>query len=147
MPKHAPQRLLDLLSYTVTEEQPSLAEQISQLVQALEHVRLFPSPRKLFRKDQFVVFERRRCQVIESEMGPQLHPTQDNKRITYKSLITGSIKHDPQFGLFAGQTNGALNQETRVIKLNSISDICDDKREVARSSLTVERLATPKSTW
>lgn len=63
-------------------------------------------------------------------MGPQLHPTQDNKRITYKSLITGSIKHDPQFGLFAGQTNGALNQETRVIKLNSISDICDDKREV-----------------
>ncbi len=80
-------------------------------------------------------------------MGPQLHPTQDNKRITYKSLITGSIKHDPQFGLFARQTNGALNQETRVIKLNSISDICDDKREVARSSLTVERLATPKSTW
>ena len=33
MPKHAPQRLLDLLSYTVTEAQPSLAEQISQLVQ------------------------------------------------------------------------------------------------------------------
>lgn len=104
--------------------------ELTQELQALEHVRLFPSPSKLFRKDQFVVFERRRYQVIESETGPQLHPTLDNKPITYKSLITGSIKHDPQFGLYVGQTNEALNQETRVIKLNSISDISDDKREV-----------------
>lgn len=104
--------------------------ELTQELQALEHVRLFPSPSKFLRKDQFVVFERRRYKVIDGETGPHLHPTLDKQPITYKSLITGSIKHDPQFGFYVGQTNEALNQETRVIKLNSISDISDDKREV-----------------
>ncbi|XVJ49736.1 hypothetical protein ACDZ94_24215 (plasmid) [Pseudomonas sp. UBT] len=99
-------------------------------LQALEHVRLFPSEPKLFKKDQFVIFERRRFKMVDGEMGPQLKPVLDNKPIAYKTQIKGSIKHDPQFGLYAGQTSDALARESRVVKLNSISTMCDDKREV-----------------
>lgn len=99
-------------------------------LQALEHVRLFPSEPKLFRKDQFVVFERRRFKMVNGETGPKLEPVLDNKPISYRTQVKGSIKHDPLFGLSAGQSADALAQESRVIKLNSISAICDDQREV-----------------
>lgn len=108
----------------------NLSGELTQELQALEHVRLFPSPPKFLKKDQFVIFEKRRFKMVESEMGPQLIPTLDSKPITYKPQITGSIKHDPQFGLYSAETNEALDQETRVVKLNRISDLCDDKREV-----------------
>ncbi|MEO8491111.1 hypothetical protein [Pseudomonas sp.] len=104
--------------------------QFAQELQALEHARLFPSPPKLFRKDQFVIVENRVLKVVEGETGPRLMPTTDVRPIKYKTIISGSIKHDPQFGFFGAQGSDALAQETRVVKLNSISDIVDDKREI-----------------
>lgn len=104
--------------------------ELAQELQALEHVRLFPSEPKLFRKDQFVVFERRRFKMVNGETGPKLEPVQDNKPISYRTQVKGSIKHDPLFGLYAGQSADALAQESHVVKLNSISAICDDQREV-----------------
>ncbi len=108
----------------------NVSGELAQELQALEHVRLFPSEPKLFKKDQFVIFERRRFKMVDGEMGPQLEPVLDNKPIVYKNQIKGSLKHDPQFGLYAGQTADALELETRVVKLNSISTLCNDKREV-----------------
>lgn len=102
----------------------------AQELQALEHVRLFPSPKKLFGKDQFVVFERRRYKMIDGEMGPQLSPVLDKTPITYKTLINGRIKPDPGFGFIGGQGSEVLAQQTRVVKLDNISDICADSREV-----------------
>ncbi|OPA91577.1 hypothetical protein BFW88_13175 [Pseudomonas fluorescens] len=104
--------------------------ELAQELQALEHVRLFPSTPKFLRKDQFVILERRRYKMVDGEMGPRLIPTLDSKPITYKTLINGRIKHDPEFGFSAGRPSDALSQETRVIKLDRISDACDDKREV-----------------
>ncbi|WP_438867287.1 hypothetical protein [Pseudomonas sp. L1(2025)] len=108
----------------------NVTDPLRQDLQALEHVRLFPSPPKLFKKDQFVIFERRRLKVVDSEMGPRLVPTLDNKPITYNTQISGSLKHDPQFGFYGAQANNALAQDTRVVELKSISTECDDKREV-----------------
>lgn len=108
----------------------NVSSELGQELQALEHTRLFPSPPKLFKKDQFVIFERRRFKMVDGEMGPRLEPVLDKKPITYKTQITGSIKHDPEFGFFNGLTRDAMAQETRVIKLNSISEICNDQREV-----------------
>ena len=113
---------------------PKVIENVSgalaQELQSLEHVCLFPSPPKLFKKDQFVIFERRRFKMTESETGPRLTPTLDKEPITYKTQIQGSLKHDPNFGFYGAPANGTLAQETRVVKLNSISPMCDDKREV-----------------
>ncbi|WP_338484124.1 hypothetical protein [Pseudomonas trivialis] len=108
----------------------NISSELTQELQALEHVRLFPSPPKLLRKDQFVIFERRRFKMVEGEMGPQLNPVLDNKRITYKDTVTGTLKQDPQFGFHSTQTNDELARESRVVKLNSISAGCDDKREL-----------------
>ncbi|KTC18725.1 hypothetical protein AO391_03850 [Pseudomonas marginalis ICMP 9505] len=108
----------------------NVSGELAQELQALEHVRLFPSEPKLFKKDRFVIFERRRFKMVDGDMGPQLEPVLDNKPIVYKNQIKGSLKHDPQFGLYAGQTADALELETRVVKLNSISTVCNDKREV-----------------
>lgn len=108
----------------------NVTDPLRQDLQALEHVRLFPSPPKLFKKDQFVIFERRRLKMVDSEMGPRLVPTLENKPITYKTQISGSFKHDPQFGYYGAQASDALAQDTRVVELKSISTECDDKREV-----------------
>ncbi|WDU65268.1 hypothetical protein LRS56_12915 [Pseudomonas poae] len=104
--------------------------ELRQELQALEHVRLFPSTPKLLRKDQFVIFERRRWKMVDGEMGPQLHPVPESKPIAYKPKITGTLKNEPEFGFFNAQSSEALERETRVVKLNRISDAVDDKREV-----------------
>jgi len=104
--------------------------ELAQELQALEHVRLFPSKAKFYRREQSVIFEQRRFKMVEGEMGPELKPTLDNKRITYKTTISGSIKQEPEFGFHVTAENDALAQNTRVVKLNSISEMCDDKREV-----------------
>lgn len=108
----------------------NVSDQLAQERQALEHVRLFPSPPKLFRQKQFVIVENRICEAVESETGQRMVPTKDVRRIDYKTKVTGSLKHDPQFGFFSAQTNDAFAQQTRVVKLNSISDMVDDKREI-----------------
>ncbi len=104
--------------------------ELGQELQALEHVRLFPSTPKFLRKDQFVIFERRRWKMVDGEMGPQLHPVPESKPIAYKPKITGTLKNEPEFGFFNAQSSDALERETRVVKLNRISDAVDDKREV-----------------
>jgi len=101
-----------------------------QELQALEHQRLFPSAPGLLRRDQFVIFERRRYKMVDGDMGPQLVPMPQSTPIAYKSQITGSLKHDPNFGFSGAQASGSLASETRVVKLNKISDGCNDKREL-----------------
>lgn len=99
-------------------------------LQALEHQRLFPSEPGLFNKDQFVVFERRKYKMVEGEMGPQLVPTADGKRIIYKPKVNGTLKHDPQFGFAPAEATASINAKTRVVSLENISDACKDKREL-----------------
>lgn len=99
-------------------------------LQALEHQRLFPSQPGLLRKDQFVIFERRKYKMVDSDTGPKMIPTLDGKRITYKSEISASLKDDPQFGFRPGEATDAVTKKTRVVRLGSISDACNDTREL-----------------
>ncbi|RMP86404.1 hypothetical protein ALQ17_05311 [Pseudomonas fluorescens] len=107
-----------------------VAGELKQELQALEHVRLFPSAPKFLRKDQFVIFERRRWKMVDGEMGPKLHPVPEIKPIVYQSKITGTLKNEPEFGFFNAQNSEGLERETRVVKLNRITDAVDDKREL-----------------
>lgn len=111
----------------VTEE---VSGELRQELQALEHVRLFPSATKFLRKDQFVIFERRRWKMVHGEMGPKLHPVPETKPIAYKPKITGTLKNEPEFGFFNAQSSEGLERETRVVKLNRITEAVDDKREL-----------------
>ncbi|SEU13194.1 hypothetical protein SAMN03159512_05312 [Pseudomonas sp. NFR09] len=104
--------------------------ELKQELQALEHVRLFPSAPKFLRKGQFVIFERRRWKMVDGERGPKLHPVPGTKPIVYKSKITGTLKNEPEFGFFSAQHSEGLERETRVVKLNRITDAVDDKREL-----------------
>ena len=99
-------------------------------LQALEHVRLFPSKAGLFKRERTVVYEKRLHRMVESDTGAQLVPVADGERITYKSQVRGQIIDDPGFGFYAGHGVGALTEDTRVVKLNSISKASDDQRQV-----------------
>ncbi|NWD26086.1 hypothetical protein HX864_22660 [Pseudomonas yamanorum] len=99
-------------------------------LQALEHERLLPSPRKLFNSDRFVVRERRLHKMVDTETGTKLVPLPTQKPIEYKTIIDGKIIDDPHFGLPSGTTNKFLEAETRVVKLGSISPGVNDQREM-----------------
>jgi hypothetical protein len=104
--------------------------ELQQELQALEHERLFPSPRKLFNSDRFVVRERRIHKMIDTEMGTKLVPLPVSHPIEYKMHIDGKIIDDPGFGFPFGTTNQFLEEETRVVKLGSISRSVNDQREM-----------------
>ena len=97
-----------------------------QELQALEHVRLYPSPKKLLKRDRFTVFEKRLYKVDENKLVsvPREEP------VTYKNAIRGSLVNDKNFGFYAGASNAFIDTETRVVKLGPISDLCNDSREV-----------------
>ncbi|WP_135291820.1 dermonecrotic toxin domain-containing protein [Pseudomonas kairouanensis] len=99
---------------------------LQQELQALEHVRLYPSAKKLLKRDRLTVFERRLYKVSDDKLVsvPRTEP------VNYKHAIRGSVVNDKQFGLYDGTANAFLNTETRVVKLGAISDSCNDSREV-----------------
>lgn len=99
-------------------------------LQAMEHVRLFPSRPGLFSKDRLVIHEKRLHKMIETDIGSQLVPASNAKRITYKHQVRGKIVTDPGFGFYGGNAPGSLAEQTRVIKLNKISDAVDDQRQL-----------------
>ncbi len=99
-------------------------------LQALEHVRLFPSRSGLLRRERTVVYEKRLHKVVETDTGPQLVAVPNGERITYKTQVSGKIIDDPGFGFYSGDNAGALTKDTRVIKLNSISKASADQRQV-----------------
>lgn len=99
-------------------------------LQALEHVRLLPSKPGLFNKARTVVYEKRLHSVVETNTGPQLVPVPNAERIIYKQQIRGKLVADSGFGFYAGDAAGELAKQTRVVKLNKISNISDDQRHV-----------------
>ncbi|AZE66978.1 dermonecrotic toxin domain-containing protein [Pseudomonas synxantha] len=99
-------------------------------LQALEHVRLFPSRAGLFKRARTVVYEKRLHEWVEGETGAKLVPVANGERITYRSRVQGQVIADPGFGFYAGHGARALAEDTRVVKLNSISKASDDQRQV-----------------
>lgn len=99
-------------------------------LQALEHVRLFPAKVGLFNKERQVVYEKRLYKMFDGETGPQLIPVPSTERIRYKNRIRGTLVKEPGFGFNAGQPIGPFEQQTRVVKLNKISNISDDQRQL-----------------
>ncbi|WP_460136380.1 dermonecrotic toxin domain-containing protein [Pseudomonas sp. S1_E04] len=99
-------------------------------LQAMEHVRLFPSKAGLFNKERTVVYQKRLHKRLDTETGPQLVPVADGKRILYKQQVRGRIIIEPGFGFRSADSAGVLAKETRVVKLNSISAVSDDQRQV-----------------
>lgn len=115
-------------------------------LQALEHVRLFPSKVGLFNKERQVVYEKRLYKMVDGETGPQLIPVPSTKRILYKNRIRGTLVKEPGFGFNAGKPSGPFEQQSRVVKLNKISNASDDQRQLrgvvvtrgARQDLVIE---------
>ncbi|NWC94865.1 MULTISPECIES: dermonecrotic toxin domain-containing protein [unclassified Pseudomonas] len=121
----------------------STGNELQQELQALEHERLLPSPRKLFNSDRFVVRERRLHKMVDTELGAKLVPLPTLKPIEYKTLIDGKIIDDPHFGLPSGTTNKFLEAETRVVKLGSISPGVNDQREMRGIVVSSPRAGDP----
>lgn len=105
-------------------------------LQALEHVRLFPSRAGLFKRARTVVYEKRLHEWVEGETGAKLVPVANGERITYRSRVQGQVIADPGFGFYAGHGARALAEDTRVVKLNSISKASDDQRQVMGVAVT-----------
>ncbi|UII74190.1 hypothetical protein LVW35_13850 [Pseudomonas sp. HN11] len=107
---------------TVNEVQGELQQEL----QALEHVRLYPSAKRLLQRERFTVFERRLYKVN----GEKLVSVARKDPVTYKSTIRGSVVNDKNFGFYDGTSNPFIDTETRVVKLGPISDLCNDSRDV-----------------
>jgi hypothetical protein len=100
-------------------------------LQSLEHVRLFPAPRKsLFNADREVIFEKRLNRVMDTELGNKLVPLPGKTHIKYKTVVKGDISKNARFGLYGNSESEFLRDRTYVVKLGSISDACNDSREV-----------------
>lgn len=100
-------------------------------LQSLEHVRLFPAPRKsLFNGNREVIFEKRLNRVIDTELGNKLMTLPDQPFIKYRSLVEGNISKNPRFGLYDASESEFLHNQTYVVKLGKVSDACNDAREV-----------------
>ncbi|MBF6029602.1 hypothetical protein ICY20_17775 [Pseudomonas sp. P115] len=95
----------------------------NETLQALEHQRLFPAP---VRPDssRTVVYERRLHNVVNDKLVP--YPI--NAPIEYKNRVTGTLGEDRYFGFGGRRYDASLETETRVIKLDAISPISNDKR-------------------
>ncbi|MBN2978398.1 hypothetical protein BFW88_13470 [Pseudomonas fluorescens] len=98
--------------------------------QALEHVRLFPSKAGLFKRARTVIYEKRLHTVLDTDTGAQLVPVANGKRILYKQQVRGKIINDAGFGFFAADSGSTLAKDTRVVKLNQISAMSNDQRQV-----------------
>ncbi|WP_178088140.1 dermonecrotic toxin domain-containing protein [Pseudomonas sp. GL93] len=101
-----------------------------QRLQALEHVRLFPSKAGLFTRERTVVYEKRLHKMVKGDTGPQLVPVASGERITYKAQVHGQLVDDPDFGFYAGDSADTLAKDTRVVKLGSISNASNDQRQL-----------------
>ena len=101
---------------------------IFQDAQALEHRRLFPGTGSA-NGPRTVVHERRLHRV--NEAGQQeLLPIARQQAVTYKSQTTGSLVNEPDFGFDDFGVARSLNNETVVVKMDSISDLSHDQRMV-----------------
>lgn len=98
-------------------------------VQALEHQRLFPAAPSAG-KARTVVHERRLYKVEYGASTELLVPEHFSGPIEYKSSITGHNVRDEYFGFPELEFEKGLNDNTRVIKLDAISAISDDKRQL-----------------
>ncbi|MGU9856977.1 dermonecrotic toxin domain-containing protein [Pseudomonas sp. LF245] len=107
-------------------------------LQALEHVRLFPAKVGLFNKERQVVYEKRLYKMIDGETGAQLIPVARTEPITYKNRIRGALVKEPGFGFSSGEPTGPFAQQTRVVKLNKISNVSDDQRQLRGVVITRE---------
>ncbi|WP_330210352.1 dermonecrotic toxin domain-containing protein [Pseudomonas sp. AM4(2022)] len=101
-----------------------------QRLQALEHVRLFPSKAGLFTRERTVVYEKRLHKMVKGDTGAQLVPVANGERITYKAQVHGQLIDDPDFGFYAGDSADTLAKDTRVVKLGSISNASNDQRQL-----------------
>ena len=99
-------------------------------LQALEHVRLFPSKAGLFTRERTVVYEKRLHTIVKGDTGPQLVPVANGERITYKAHVHGQLIDDPDFGFYTGDSAGTLANDTRVVKLGSITNASNDQRQL-----------------
>ena len=94
-----------------------------QIFQALEHQRLFPAPIK-YNGTRTVLYEGRLYTVVEDKLTP--YPFKSPAQ--YKQKITGQIVNDAYFGFPEKNIHPGLATDSRVVQLDAISDISNDKR-------------------
>ena len=106
-----------------------LSDDTARLVQGLEHKRLYPSP-SVGANTSTLVYERRLFDVVEKEGNQTLVPRTLQTPVSYLDTTSGTIIKDPHFGLPGTRSLTNLDQNTRIVKLDAISNLSDDKREL-----------------
>ena len=116
-----------------------LSGNTAKLVQALEHKRLYPSP-AIAGKSSTIIFERRLFDVVEQDGIHSLAPRTLQVPVDYLPVTRGTLINDPHFGLPGTSTLTNLEQNTRIVKLDAISSLSNDQRELRG---TISLLSTP----
>lgn len=106
-----------------------LNDDTARLVQGLEHKRLFPSA-AVAGKPSTVVYERRLFEVTDQDGVQTLVPRALQDPVHYLPKTRGTLVKDPHFGLQGTHTLTNLEQNTRVVKLDAISALSNDQREL-----------------
>jgi hypothetical protein len=112
----------------------------AKLVQGLEHMRLHPSP-EVAGKPQTLIYERRLFDVVEKDGVYTTVQRSQQTPIEYLPTTTGTLIKDPNFGLFDTETFANLEQNTRIVKLDAISSLSNDKREL-RGTIALVQTST-----
>ena len=116
-----------------------LGNDTAKLVQGLEHKRLYPSPADAG-KTSTLVYQRRLFDVAERDGIFELVQRDLQDPVDYLSKTRGTLIKDPHFGLPGTRTLANLEQNTRIVKLDAISSLSNDQRELRG---TISLLTTP----
>lgn len=106
-----------------------LSGDTARLVQGLEHMRLYPSPASAG-KTPTIIFEHRVFDVVEKDGIYTTVQRNLQDPIDYLQTTRGTITKDRHFGLPGTATLANLEQNTRIVKLDAISSLSNDKREL-----------------
>ena len=115
----------------------------AKLVQALEHVRLYPSPANAG-KASTVIYDRRLFDVVDQDGLQSLVPRALQAPIDYLPTTRGTIIKDPHFGLSGSSTLPNVEQNTRIVKLDAISSLSNDQREL-RGTIALQQTSAGTS--
>ncbi|WP_103734290.1 hypothetical protein [Pseudomonas sp. GZJR-8] len=101
----------------------------AKMVQGLEHTRLYPSSGGAG-LNSTLVYERRLFDVVEKDGVYKTVQRDLVAPVDYLPTTRGTIVKDPHFGLSGADTLPNLEQNSRIVKLDAISSLSKDQREL-----------------
>lgn len=110
--------------------------------QALDHIRLIPSPSHPLAQRK-VVMHRRRYTVTPAADAFELTPQPQHQPLIYKQQVTARrIDDEPQFGLPGDELDNLLERQTQVVTLAGLVEGIDDQRTLRALDVTLPGVTT-----